>query len=165
MFDELERWPVAHLNWRAAAESWSARDVVEHLVRTERAVLNAMETNLREGVRQLRAADRLGSALVLGIMVAPTRFRVPNALKQLRPSDGQLEVSALREVWARERQDLRNFLGKLTPAEQRAGIFRHHLGCWTTATGGLLVMRAHLHHHSYQLSRIRKGIGMHKAGR
>lgn len=96
LFAELDRWTAESLRGRVAVGTWSALEVVEHLVMTERAVLKAMVENLGRGGRQIRVADRWKSALVLGIMLAPTRVRIPTAVKYLEPSGTWSELSDLR---------------------------------------------------------------------
>lgn len=162
LFRNLERWPVTSLNWRATAENWSALDVAEHVVMTEQAILRVMVENLRHGGRQIRTTDRWKSALVLAIMLAPTRVKIPNAVRYLQPSGTQTDIPALREVWAEGHRDLRQFLDGLTLSEQGAGLFRHPVGGWTTAGGALAFLRAHLHHHGYQIRRIEKALAAQK---
>jgi hypothetical protein len=58
--------------------------------------------------------------------------------------------------WADVRERLTDFLESLSSTDGKQGVFRHPFGGWTTANGALVFLRAHMHHHRYQLARLRR---------
>ena len=117
-----------------------------------------MRQNLRAGNR-VTILDRFRSACIVGIMLAPTRLKVPGAVNSIMPLGTPKDLSALRKEWAADRQTLTSFLESLSGTEQQLGVFRHPFGGWTTPNGALLFLRSHLRHHLYQLARLRRITG------
>jgi hypothetical protein len=149
LLDELCIWTPEQLRFRPSPASWSALELIEHLVLTELAVLQMMRSNMGEG-RDVTMIDRLRSAMVLAMMVSPVRLKVPHAVNQLNPSKMLPDLMSLRDSWSEDRRVLAEFLGGLSTADRKLGVLQHPAGGWTTAGGALLFLRLHLWHHSYQ---------------
>lgn len=165
VLDDLEGWRAGDLVLSSSGSDWAALDVVEHLMMTDGAVLRVMRKNLQEGGRKVGIADGLRSFLVLGIMLAPTRVRIPAQVRFLEPTGVRKELGEIREEWAAQQRELREFVRGLSPAEGKAGIFKHPVGGWTTAAGALVFLRAHMHHHGYQIERIQKALARRSESR
>ena len=157
LIDQLCTWSPEQLRFRPSPTSWSAVELIEHLMLAERAVLQTMRSNLGEG-RDVTMIDRLRSAMVLAMMALPLRLKVPHAVNQLNPSKMQLDLMSLCDSWSEDRRVLAEFLAGLSVADRGLGVFRHPAGGWTTAGGALLFLRLHLWHHSYQFRRLRKTV-------
>ena len=157
LLDELRTWTPEQLRFRPSPASWSALELIEHLMLAERAVSEMMRSNISEE-REVRMRDRFRSALVLGMMSLPLRLRVPDTVKQIVPSKMQPDLPSLRESWSGDRCDLAALLGRLSTADRKSGVFRHPVGGWTTARGALVFLQLHLWHHTYQFRRLRKSV-------
>ena len=157
LIDQLCTWSPEQLRFRPSPTSWSALELIEHLMLAERAVLQTMRSNLGEG-RDVTMIDRLRSAMVLALMALPLRLKVPHAVNQLNPSKMQPDLMSLLDSWSEDRRILAEFPGALSIADRKLGVFRHPAGGWTTAGGALLFLRLHLWHHSYQFRRLRKTV-------
>ena len=157
LLDQLCTWSPEQLRFRPSPTSWSALELIEHLMFAERAVLQMMRGNLGEG-RDVTMIDRFRSVVVLGMMALPLRFKVPDAVNQISPSKVSSNLLSLRDSWRDERRVLAEFLGALSIRDRKSGIFRHPAGGWTTAGGALLFLRLHLWHHTYQFRRLRKTV-------
>jgi len=157
LLDEFSAWTPEQLRFRPSPASWSALELIEHLMLTERAVLGMIRSNIDEG-REVRMRDRFGSAVVLGMMALPLRLNVPDVVKQLNPSKMQPDLPSLRDSWRYDRRVLAGLLGALSIADRKLGVFRHPAGGRTTAGGALVALRLHLWHHSYQFRRLRKTV-------
>jgi len=157
LLDELCTWTPEQLRFRPSPASWSALELTEHLMLTERAVSEMMRRNISEG-RDVRMRDRFRSALVLGMMALPLRLNVPDTVNQIIPSKMQPDLRSLRDSWSHDRRVLAAFLAGLSIADRKLGVFRHPAGGWTTAGGALVFLRLHLWHHSYQFRRLRKTV-------
>ena len=170
LLDELCTWTPEQLRFRPSPASWSALELIEHLILAERAVSEMMRSNISEE-RDVRMRDRFRSALVLGLMALPLRLKtspsspspaslplrlnVPDTVKQIMPSEMQPDLRSLRDSWSGDRCDLADFLGRLSTADRNLGVFRHPVGGWTTASGAMVFLRLHLWHHWYQFRRLR----------
>jgi len=154
LLDELCTWTPEQLRFRPSPASWSALELIEHLILAERAVSEMMRSNISEE-RDVRMRDRFRSALVLGLMALPLRLNVPDTVKQIMPSEMQPDLRSLRDSWSGDRCDLADFLGRLSTADRNLGVFRHPVGGWTTASGAMVFLRLHLWHHWYQFRRLR----------
>jgi len=152
---ELETWPAQRLSFRPSGEAWSALDVLEHLRLTEISVLAMMERTLPEQNR-VTVQDHVLNARILAVMLLPARVRVPVAVKSILPTAIERDLSALRQAWEADRTKLAGFLESLSMVDRQQGVFRHPFGGWATANGALLFLRSHLHHHRYQLARLRR---------
>ncbi len=155
LFADLEGWSPERLQFRPARESWSILEILDHLILTERAVLVTMRRNLASN-NKVRLYDRYRSAFVLAIMFLPTRLQVSGSVKSLLPSRNKDDLRVLRSEWADDRKGLTAFLEGLSSADRKKGVFRHPVGGWTTPDGALFFLRSHLHHHGYQIAKIRK---------
>ena len=63
LLDELCTWTPEQLRFRPSPVSWSALELIEHLMLAERAVSEMMRSNISEE-RDVRMRDRFRSALV-----------------------------------------------------------------------------------------------------
>jgi hypothetical protein len=152
---ELQTWSPERLRFRPSGEAWSALDVLEHLRLTEAAVVATMQHNLPDKNRAT-IQDYVLGARILGVMFLPARVKVPGAVKSILPTTKERDLSALRQAWEFDRTKLASFLESLSVVDQQKGVFRHPFGGWATANGALLFLRSHLHHHRYQLARLRR---------
>jgi len=155
LMTEVQSWHPERRCFRPSGEAWSALDLLEHLRLTEGAVFATMRRNL--GTRnRVTLRDRFRSARVLGIMLLPTRLKVPAAVKPVLHPGAPKDLCALRKEWSEDRRALTGFLESLSSTDQELGVFRHPFGGWTTPSGALLFLRSHLRHHRYQLARLRR---------
>jgi len=157
LLDELCTWTPEQLRLRPSPASWSALELIEHLMLSERAVLGMMRSNVGEG-RDITVGDRFRSAVVLGMMALPLRLNVPNTVEEIIPSKMQPDLRSLRDSWSDDRRVLAAFLAGLSRADRKLGVFRHPVGGLTTAGGALVFLSLHLWHHSYQFRRLRKTV-------
>lgn len=154
---DIDGWPAAAVAYRSAPGTWTAVEVLDHLVRVERSILAAAVQGLaaphRRGLR-----DRLGGALVDWVFRSDRRVRVPaSAAAQVAPTAGA-DLASVRADWAAARRDLAAFLGTLPTVphdQQRGGVFRHPVAGWMGVPEVLRFFWVHAHHHGFQLARLR----------
>lgn len=109
LLDELCTWTPEQLGFRPSPASWSALELIEHLILAERAVLQMMRGSMGEG-HEVRMSDRFRSAMVLAVMALPLRLKVPHTVNQLNPSKMQPDLIALCDSWSEDRCVLAEFL-------------------------------------------------------
>lgn len=151
----LAGWTPDQLQFRPQPGAWSALDVIEHLMLTEKSVLEGMQRNVGKG-HAVTVGGRCRSAMVLAVMGLPTRVKVPASVTFVLPSAASTNLPAAAASWERDREQFTHFLEGLSNAQCKEGLFKHPIGGWATAAGAVLFLRAHQRHHRYQLSRLQK---------
>lgn len=141
---------------RPAPDAWSADDVAEHLMRTERGLLGGLERQVTAGDARrdvgppdAAALDRLlahldddGFRYAMPEKAAP--FIAPDAMD---PADVRREWDDLAARWHR--------LTETFPVDfVETGLVRHPLIGAVTAEGTARFVAAHIVHHQRQLQRI-----------
>ena len=142
----------ARLAFHPAPASWSALDLVEHLVLVEEAVLRGIPD--RPPTRSL--ADSARAAMVLPILFLTFarggRFRAPT--REVLPVGGS-SLAQLDARWTRARANLRAVLQLMGPEDLSRPFFRHPVIGWLTTLEGLGFLERHVGHHLRQVERIR----------
>src|SRR3954468_23884624 len=129
LLDELARWPAAQLNARPAAGKWSALEVVDHLVRTDREVLRMVE--VAQGSRRaVRTKDRVRALMVLGVMWLPTRVAMPKPVEAAVKPTLTGDLPTLRNQWEQVDVALHDVIANLPAAECRLGVAKHPVSGW-----------------------------------
>lgn len=151
----IQAWPHDWLAYKPAAPSeWSALEVVDHLRKTELAVLHSCEKNLKSRKHVVSPSER-GKALVfLAMMRLPIKVRVPEAVSFVLP-DHVTSLQTVLKSWAAERSLLKAFLGRLTTSTENVGLVFHPAVGWMDIRATMSFLSVHLRHHEYQLRRIR----------
>ncbi len=150
----LEVWSAERLNVHPVEGGWSALQVVDHLIKTERHIQN----RVREGLaapHRLGLRDRLGTAFLTRIFRSDRRVKVPKSASAVLP-DAAPDLPTLLSQWDRSRAELAALLAALTPAQQTTGVFRHPVGGWMSVPGVLTFFSVHMHHHNFQLNRLQE---------
>jgi hypothetical protein len=154
---DLNRLPPAALAARPTLQGWSALQVLDHICRTEEGIFEAMRSATES--RPVRARDRLNALALNAFFRLPVRVRAPGPVSQIMPAAAP-ELPELTRRWAALRLNMEDWLECLAAADCRAGRFRHPVAGWMSVPTTLGFLRAHLHHHGYQLNRIRRAAGM-----
>ena len=153
----IDVWPPAAVAARPGPARWSAAEVLDHLVRTERGILDAAVQGLaaphRRGLR-----DRVGVQCLDWLFRSDRRVRVPaSAEVAVRPAS-DANVEAVRRDWDTVRLDLVRFLAPLAPGQLTGGVFRHPVAGWMRVPDVLRFFWVHTHHHGFQLARLREEV-------
>lgn len=148
----LAQWSPEQLRSRPQPDAWCALDVVEHLILVEEAMLVSMRRN-RKGGEIPSVRDRVRGWLVLGVMALPTRVKVPAGAQHVRPSGDVGELADLGDRWLEVREKLGAFFAQPLPLNR--GLVQHPVVGSMTPVTTLRFLRSHLHHHGYQLRRMR----------
>jgi hypothetical protein len=143
MLRELNAMTPGRLVFHPAPGSWSALDLVEHLVMAEEAVLRGIPD--RPQTRSL--ADSARAAMVLPLLsLGFARGTLPSGGSGLP----QLEIR-----WTRARANLRAVLGLMGPEDLSRPLFRHPVVGWLTTLEGLGFIERRVEHHLHRVRRIR----------
>ena len=149
---ELHTMKPSRLVFHPAPGSWSALDLVEHLVLVEEAVLRGIPD--RPPTRSL--ADSARAAVVLPLLYLTfargARLRAPT--RAILPVGGST-LAQLEARWTRARANLRSVLQLMGPEDLSRPFFRHPVIGWLTTLEGLGFLERHVAHHLHQVKRIR----------
>lgn len=126
LFCQLHSWTPEQLGFSPSSGGWSALDLLDHLILTEKAVLDTIRRNLSLSIK-VKFSDRCRNGLLLVFMALPVRLRVPHSVQHILLGNNQVDLLALRRRWTDDRKI-------------RALLFLH----------------SHFFHHMYQLRRLRK---------
>ena len=152
LLSQVERWPPEKLNHKAGAAEWSVLEMIDHIVKTEAAILSAARAGLARPQR-IGIGDRLRTAFLQKIFASDRKVKVPVSARHVLPGPS-LQLAEIRARWNEGRDDLHRFVRRSDPDLLRKGIFKHPVGGWMGMQQILLFFSSHLIHHRYQLNRI-----------
>lgn len=152
MLARLRVWSPKQLQNRPAEGAWSALEVVDHLMRTERSIGDAARTYLPEK-RSVSVEERARFLAISAMFRMPTRVRVPAAVSQILPSDTP-SLDVLTEQWEQEGRRWHELLGSPLAADASFAAMRHPASGWISLRGALHFVAVHTRHHEFQLDRI-----------
>lgn len=146
--------------WRPAPDTWSATDVLEHLVKTERgmAMVLAMQIAAGDDRRDVGSPSPEAFAGLSGFLRSDRTTRVPDAVAQFVTPSGA-DYDALRAEWDALLGLWREALGSLPTELHDVGLVKHPVAGALTARGASHFAADHAHHHARQLRRLRGADG------
>jgi DinB superfamily len=150
---ELVDWSPQRVSFRPAPGSWSAIEVLDHVVKTETGTIADLRTGLRNA-HLLGTEDRPGVAALDRALRSEQFFQVPPGAEDIYP-DKQTTLPQVAIRWERTRVELGRMVQELAPEDVRCGLFCHPFAGWMTFAEVLDHFSAHLCHHRFQLARLR----------
>lgn len=153
LLDELQATDPALLVARPKPDKWSIREVVEHLVLTERYVLRGMPDPA-----ELRASRRaVLNRLMYRIVTLLLRFGppVPAPSKAMLPT-GERSLAQLRDMWDDNHRWIRSYIRGLDPRGVRRAVFRHPITGPLDARHALRLLEVHTARHIRQIRRLQE---------
>jgi len=154
----IEQWLHGRLAYKPTPVKWSALEVLDHLRKTELAVLHSCERNLKSRKHLVSPSERAKAILFLTMIRLPIKVTVPEAASFVRPYPITYLQTVL-ESWAAERALLKAFLGSLPTSTENVGLVFHPTVGWMNLRTVMSFRSVHLRHHEYQLRRIKKACG------
>lgn len=148
--------------WREQEASWSALDILEHLVLAESVVLGDLSTALERTHQSPTLPERVKSAIVWMVLRFGIRARVP--ARAMKPT-GQGAFDELRERWDAKHEQLRAFASRLEGAAVQRRVFRHPIAGPMHTEQALRLMYAHMGTHQRQLARLKQSLAARTAAR
>ena len=155
LLDDLERLNADQLRRKPGPDNWSLLEIVQHMVLSEREVLQDLPESkeLTDRKRGLRA--RLSYAVVLAVL----RWNIPAPV----PSDGMVPdgntpLSELRHQWEKNLSWLRDYLDTLRPEDLQRAVFRHPIAGPMTVAQTIDMAKLHFDVHSRQISKLKSSL-------
>lgn len=153
LLTELGSWTPSRLAFQPAAEEWSALQMLDHILRTEREILLVVYRNERQPHR-VGITDRIRTRFLQGVFRSDRKVRVPSSAKIVLPGKAP-ELALLRSDWDEVRATLAQNIERLTVRSSGKGLFKHPVGGWMDVQSVLEFLSVHLLHHGFQLARLR----------
>jgi hypothetical protein len=150
---ELCDWSPRRLSFRPTPGSWSATEVLDHILRAETGTID----NVRVGLRNphtLGTGDGARIATLDRALRSDQSFKVPPEAEMILP-DAHTTLQEVAHRWVQVRVELARLLQTLAPEDARCGVFYHPFAGWMTFAEVLNHFSAHLYHHGFQLARLR----------
>ena len=140
------------LTFRPAPNSWSALDVIEHLVKVEEGIASRIRPRESRGLIETARAK---AALVAMYVVFGCRGRVKVPVQAILPLGGAT-LSDLASRWEAAQAALEERLEGFGPEDWSRPMMRHPLLGRLTPAEGLVFIHRHMGHHGRQVERIRR---------
>ena len=151
----LEAWPQDWLTFKPAPAAWSVLEVIDHVRKTELAVLRSCERSLKTRKDAVTPSESVKARLLLAMLRLPIRLEVPEPVSFVRP-DHVTSFQDVLDSWSVERLLLREFVGAFMRIAENVGLVFHPAVGWMNLGTTLKFLSVHLRHHEYQLQRIKK---------
>jgi hypothetical protein len=130
---------------RRSSHAWSIAQIVEHITRSEAAIIAQSIQKQRARARPLRFETRLRYTLMRIHFAVPV-VKVKTPTPAIVPSENPSIEDVCRD-WERIRKDWFEYLAGLQSDEHRLGIFFHPLVGALTPKMTLRFLHMHAHHH------------------
>jgi hypothetical protein len=150
----LSTWPEIRLKHRPDSSRWSALQVLDHLVKVERALLSDLKSHLPDG-KPVSFKERCGALVVNLVMRSPVRVKVPAGASVVIPNHDEALFATFAR-WDAIRLEMSSVLDSLSPSQLTRGFCRHPVAGWMTPLAALAFLRCHLRHHLFQIDRIER---------
>jgi uncharacterized damage-inducible protein DinB len=151
---ELSEWPPSRVSFRPSPGAWSAIEVLDHIVKAEAGTIADIRTGL-QNPHNIGDEARPNIAALDRALRTDQRFQVPLQAVAIHP-DSQTTFQDVASRWEQVRAELKSLLESLEPAATRCGVFQHPFAGWMTIADVLNHFSAHLHHHGFQIARLRE---------
>ena len=141
------------LNRKPGPKRWSQLQVLQHLVLSERAVLQGLPAPTRLVPQKRNPLNRINYAIVMTIL--KWDIPVPPPSSKMVP-DGRIPFERLRDMWDRNFQWLADTIAALGADAACLAVFRHPVAGPLTPVQALRMDRLHLESHVRQINRIQR---------
>jgi hypothetical protein len=155
---EISNWTPKQLCFRCTPTSWCALEALDHVIKTESGIFDEMQKHLPQRLRP-PCSDGFRCSVVNEVMRSPFKVRVPLEVASIVLPEMTREQADLIAVWKTVREQMRAWLGERGPELSSFRAFIHPVGGWMRLSQAFGFLASHVHHHGYQLRRIRKNSG------
>lgn len=153
----VENWSSEWLIDGDGKDGWSMLQVVDHLIRTERAVRQTSQQTLATSCPKITVAEQLRAVGLLLLFRTPIRVRIPPAANFVQPGS-PTNLEALAQEWRKERALLFDFLASQNVSALRRTAMRHPVVGAMSLCSALRFLIVHIRHHEFQMVRLRKAV-------
>ena len=153
LLEQLAAMPSDDLIRKPGPGRWTQLQVVEHLVLSEREVLQGLPASAGLVPQKRSPLNLVSYAIVLFIL--KWDIPVPPPSSKMVPC-GRIPFNELREMWDRNFKWLGDTIAALGAGAARLAVFRHPVAGPLTPFQALRMDRLHLESHIRQINRIQR---------
>jgi DinB superfamily len=153
LLNELSQWTPQRLAFQGGLDEWSALQMLDHLIRTEREILVVVYRN-ENASRRLRLSDRLRNSFLKAVFRSDRKVKTPASASLVLPGE-DLVFPALVAQWNEVRDGLALNIDRLLVGTTGKALFHHPVGGWMDMARVLDFLSVHLVHRGFQLQRLR----------
>jgi hypothetical protein len=155
LLDDLERLNDDQLRRKPGPDNWSLLEIVQHMVLSEREVLQGLPESKELTARERGLRARLSYAVVLAVL----RWNIPVPV----PSDGMVpdgntSLSELHHQWDENLGWLRDYLDTLRPEDLQRAVFRHPIAGPMTVGQTIHMAKLHFDVHLRQIRKLKSSL-------
>jgi hypothetical protein len=152
LLDDLQRLNDDQLRRKSGPDNWSLLEIIQHLVLSEREVLQGLPDSKKLTARKRGLRARLSYPLVLAVL----RWNIPAPV----PSDGMVpdgntSLSELQQRWDENLSWLREYLDTLGPEDLPRAVFRHPIVGPMTVVQTIHLAKLHFDVHLRQIRKVK----------
>jgi len=152
LFDRLSTCTHEQLNSHPKPGSWSAIQVMHHLMLAESYSMMYCEKKLKNSVsfRKNSIASYIRSLLLRWYLLSGLKAKAPSRVNtdNLPESDS---LDQVKQQWLDQRQKLLLWLEKISPVYLDKAIYKHPVAGYISLSGMLSFFEAHFRHHVPQI--------------
>ncbi len=153
LLDEMEALDSAELVAKPLADKWSILEIIEHLVVSERAVLQGLPESSRLRERKRRLKHRFTYLIVMFVLRARIHVKVPSPAMVPR---GNRTLGELRRLWDENQEWLRAYTARLDREGFRRAVFEHPVAGPLAVGQAVHMDQFHLDTHIRQIRRLQR---------
>lgn len=154
---QLSTFTPAQLAFRAHAGAWTVAEVLDHVVRVERTVLDgARKPGVQRTVWRPRRHRHLLTWVVFRLGV---RIKVPERVSHVKPQM-DADPNEVRARWRVLRAEWQEFLSTVTPDQLGQLAIKHPIAGPFSYRDVLKFLEWHLRHHRRQIGRISRAAAL-----
>lgn len=148
---QLAALTPAQRTFRTHDHAWTVSEVLDHIVRVERSVLEgARKPGVQREMWRRKPFRRLLVWTAFGLGV---RIRVPQRVRHVTPERGA-DLDEVRARWGAAREEWREFLSTVTADQLGQLAIKHPIAGPFSYRDVLKFLEWHLRHHRRQIRRI-----------
>jgi|AntRauTorcE11897_2_1112592.scaffolds.fasta_scaffold35355_1 uncharacterized damage-inducible protein DinB len=155
MLSFLSQWSEEELNQKSEDNSWSALQVVEHVMGSEKGTLGYMKKKTQAAPEDLPEAteeNRLASIQLNEVLKSTKRYKKPDAVPD---PEGNFSFDQYSSEWNKLHLAYRDFFENLDNDYLDRQIFRHPFSGMLSVRQTIDFLINHITHHKHQLQRIK----------
>ena len=139
------------LRYKVGPDKWSIVEVIEHLVISERSILQQLETNVPASILDAKSKTPDKFQTVIKVMERDIPVDVPE--ESLEPH-GRLTMDELLNQWNDIRKKLQGLLAEIKTDNKNDPVYRHPFGGPLDIGESLRFIDVHFDNHLRQIDRI-----------
>lgn len=154
LFEKLGDYSHEALNTKPNEVTWSAIQVLQHLMLAEKmsTAYCVKKLSFKPKLKKANALSVVKSWLVAFALVLPIKFKAPDAVK-VEKLPGEESLENILNQWVLQRKELREFVESIPDEYIDKEVYKHPFGLRLSNVGLLNFFKNHFNRHRKQILR------------